>query len=173
LRRARRSRYQRQYSDSCCKLDLPQQRQHWIPMRTRVQGTDTQREKKARECTQRKTRTTQDRRRRRARQRELEKKRDRQRTSERTSERAREKLLLPVTCGRGVVFAGAARGNCPYQGLLDPTRPDPTWPDVQYPFLSFCLWFFLFEKGMHKKGKGHVEEIINCAKNWHENLCII
>jgi hypothetical protein len=28
LRRARRSRYQRQYSDSCCKLDLPQQRQH-------------------------------------------------------------------------------------------------------------------------------------------------
>jgi hypothetical protein len=74
-----------------------------------------------------------------------------------------------VTCGRGGVFAGAARGNCPYQGLLDLTRPDPTRPDVQYPFLSFCLWFFLFEKGMHKKGKGHVEELINSAKNWHEN----
>jgi hypothetical protein len=29
------------------------------------------------------------------------------------------------------------------------------------PFCLFASGFFLFEKGMPKKGKGHVEEIIN------------
>jgi hypothetical protein len=66
-----------------------------------------------------------------------------------------------VTCGRGGAFGGAARGICWYQGLLDLTRPDPMYNTL---FCLFASGFFLFEKGMHKKGKGHVEEILNCAK---------